>query len=570
LTAALRESPSDLLARWLLNIAYMTLGEHPHKVPSQWLIPARVFDSEYDIKRFPDVAGRLGLDVLGLAGGSVLEDFNADGLLDLMVSSSGLRDLLRFFQNNGDGTFTERTAEAGLSGLVGGLNMVHADYNNDGFPDVLVLRGAWMGPAGHYPNSLLRNNRDGTFTDVTEEAGLLSFHPTGTAAWGDFNNDGWVDLFVGNESRGKENHPCELFQNNGDGTFSEIAGALGLADLGFVKGVIWGDYNNDGLLDLYVSRLGAPNRLFRNEGKQALKQGEKFPKISWAFTDSTSQAGVAAPVNSFATWFWDYDNDGWQDLFVAAFHTHKLGDIAATYLGLPNQAERSRLYRNNHDGTFSDVTGRAGLDKVLLIMGANFGDLDNDGFLDAYFGTGEPDFRALLPNRMFRNAAGSYFQDVTTSGGFGHLQKGHAISFGDIDNDGDQDIYADIGGAFPGDAFWNVLFANPGHSGSWVTLELEGARSNRAAIGTRVKISVESERGTREIYQSVNSGGSFGASSLRLETGLGDAKAIREVEIFWPASRTTDKITSLQLNRFYRIREGEKTAVPLVRKSFRL
>ena len=570
LTAALKESPSDLLARWLLNIAYMTLGEHPHKVPSQWLIPGSVFDSEYDIKRFPDVAGRLGLDVLGLAGGSVLEDFNADGLLDLMVSSSGLRDPLRFFQNNGDGTFTERTAQAGLTGLVGGLNMVHADYNNDGFPDVLVLRGAWMGPAGHYPNSLLRSNRDGTFTDVTEEAGLLSFHPTGTAAWGDFDNDGWVDLFVGNESQGKENHPCELYRNNGDGTFREIARELGLADLGFVKGVIWGDYNNDGLLDLYVSRLGAPNCLFRNEGKQEPKHRENSSKISWAFTDVTSQAGVAAPINSFATWFWDYDNDGWQDLFVAAFHTNKLGDIAATYLGLPNQAERSRLYRNNHDGTFSDVTRRAGLDKVLLIMGANFGDLDNDGFLDAYFGTGEPDFRALLPNRMFRNAKGSYFQDVTTSGGFGHLQKGHAISFGDIDNDGDQDIYADIGGAFPGDAFWNVLFANPGHGGSWVTLELEGARSNRAAIGTRVRIAVESERGTREVYQSVNSGGSFGASSLRLETGLGDAKAIREVEIFWPASRTTDKIPNLQLNRFYRIREGEKTAVPLVRKSFRL
>ncbi len=197
---------------------------------------------------------------------SIMEDFDADGDLDIMASSCGFRDQLRYFRNNGDGTFTERTAEAGLTGEVGGLNITHGDYNNDGYPDVLVLRGGWLFEQGEHPNSLLRNNRDGTFNDVTEEAGLLTFHPTQAAAWGDFDNDGWVDIFVGNESDGKKTRPCQLFHNNGDGTFTECADGLGIAAVGYVKGVVWGDYNNDGWLDLYVSRMGGTNILYRNEG----------------------------------------------------------------------------------------------------------------------------------------------------------------------------------------------------------------------------------------------------------------------------------------------------------------
>ncbi|HEY2952798.1 MAG TPA: CRTAC1 family protein [Verrucomicrobiae bacterium] len=564
-TEQLTEFPDDLRARWMLNLCYMTLGEYPAKVPARWLIPPKVFESDYDIKRFYDAAGRLSLDINGLSGGCITEDFDGDGYLDLMLSSFGLRDPLRLFHNNGDGTFTERTREAGLLGEVGGLNILQADYNNDGHPDVLVLRGAWLGPEGKYPNSLLRNNGDGTFADVTEEAGLLSFHPTQTATWLDFDGDGWLDLFIGNETMMTgEKHPCELYRNNRNGTFTECAAASGVAAIGMVKGVAAGDFNNDGRPDLYVSRRGQPNILFRNDGPAgADKSG------AWKFSDVSVAARVTEPTNSFPCWFFDYDNDGWPDIFVADNMIQNVGDVAADYLGLPTNAERARLYRNNHDGTFTDVTKAAKLDKVLVAMGANFGDLDNDGWLDFYIGTGQPSLGTLMPNRMFRNAEGRFFQDVTTSGGFGHLQKGHAIAFADLDNDGDQDVFAEMGGAYSGDIARSALYENPGHGNHWITLKLEGVQSNRAAIGARIKVTVLTGTGPRAIYKTVGTGGSFGASPLRQEIGLGQAKAIKAVDIFWPVTGRTQTLNGLAMDHFYKVREGATNAMAWTLKSFK-
>lgn len=567
LSELLAENPSNLNARWLLNVACMTLGEYPAKVPAQWLLPPALFESDHDIKRFPEIAGGLGLDVDGLAGGSILEDFDGDGNLDLMVSSMGLRDPLRFFRNNGDGTFSDRTAQAGLTGETGGLNLIQADYNNDGFPDAVVLRGGWMGAAGRFPLSLLRNNGNGTFDDVTEEAGLLRFFPTQTAVWFDFNGDGWLDLFVGNESTPDHARPCELFRNNRDGTFTECAANTGADVVGFVKGVACGDYDNDGRPDLYISRRGQPNILLRNTGPAA----PAAPSSSaWKFTEVTASAGVEGPVQSFPTWFWDYDNDGWLDLFVAGYQIRDAGDIARDYLGMETKAERARLYHNNRDGTFSDVAPAVRLNKVLYAMGSNFGDLDNDGWLDCYVGTGDPELGTLIPNRMFRNNEGTSFQDVTTSGGFGHLQKGHAISFGDIDNDGDQDVYETMGGAYSGDRYRNVLFENPGHGNHWITLKLEGVVSNRSAVGARVKLTLLKGGKKREIHRVVSSGGSFGASPLRREIGLGRADAIESIQITWPATGKSQQFTNVAMDRFYRIQEGAEDLASLPIKPFRL
>ncbi len=577
LTAGLREDPEDIEARWLLNIAAMTVGEYPQGVAEEWLIPPRSFASERDLGRYYDAAPVAGLDAVGLAGGSALEDFDGDGHLDLMVSSWGIDDPLRLFLADGAGGYLERTLEAGLSGLTGGLNLVHADYDNDGRPDVLVLRGAWLVRAGRQPNSLLRNLGAGAggtvaFEDVTEAAGLLSFHPTQTAAWGDYDNDGWLDLYVGNESLPGRPHPCQLFRNNGPAggsssgtvTFTDVAEAAGVAAGGYVKGVVWGDVDNDGWLDLYVSRLLEPNLLFHNQG------------AAGTFREVAGPAGVEQPVNSFPTWFWDFDNDGWLDIFVSGYAGTYAGasaaPVAADVLGLAHAAETPRLYRNAGDGgvRFDDVTAEAGLDHVLLAMGANHGDLDNDGYPDAYLGTGAPSLRALVPNRMFLNDAGRRFLDVTTAGGFGHLQKGHAVSFGDLDHDGDQDVYAVIGGAYSGDVYPNVLFENPGHGNRWLTLRLEGTAANRSAIGARIRLEISEPGGPREIYATVGTGGSFGSSSLQQEIGLGSASVIDILEVSWPGSGTVQTFRGLAPDRVLRLREGDSEPVEVVSERFDL
>ena len=593
--AILREHPDDLGSRWLLNLAYMTLGLHPDSVPERWRIPGSAFASdapEGAVKPFVERASELGIDVTGQAGGGVVDDFDADGDLDVMASSMGFRDSLRYFENAGDGTFVERTRAAGLGGLTGGLNLAQADYDGDGCLDVLVLRGGWKPPG--WPNSLLRGGCDGTFADVSREAGVYSEHRSQTAAWGDYDNDGDLDLFIGNEtsggrgraasgrgpgggSRGSRDggadepspQPAELYRNEGDGTFTEVASRLDVAVVGFVKGAAWGDYDNDGWIDLYVSQYDGPNLLYRNLGADADGGHRGFREVG-------GRAGVREPGRSFPLWWWDYDNDGWLDLFVAGYGALSR-DVAAEYLGLSHDAVGARLYRNlgaGPDGThrgFEDVTDRAGLgDRVMYAMGSNYGDLDNDGWPDFYVGTGDPDYRQRMPSRVFRNAEGRAFQDVTVPGAFGHLFKGHAGSFADVDADGDQDLYIVYGGAYEGDVAPNVLLENPGHGNAWITLRLRGAGpeareggSNRFGVGSRVKVTVETPSGTREIHHLVGTGGSFGANSLQAEIGLGDATRIRELEVRWAGSDRRDVWTDVPLDRVLRVREGAAEVEPL-------
>ena len=552
----LAADPTDLNSRWLLNVAYMTLGRYPKAVPAPHLIPGLAPDADCPFEPLVNVSLGLGIDVNDISGGVAVEDFDGDGLLDIICSSYGLRDQLRFFRNNGDGSFTDRTEAANLVGILSGLNLIHADYDNDGNIDLFVLRGGWLRQQGGHPNSLLRNRGDGTFEDVTRSAGLLSNHPTQTAGWADFDRDGDLDLFIGNESTDGDIHPCQLFVNQGDGTFVERAAAYGVDARGGIKGVAWGDYDNDGYPDLYLSNLTGRNFLFRNNGPDTDGDG-------WSFTNVTVDAGVAEPLHSFPTWFFDYDNDGRLDLFVGGYDPTEMEAVAASeaaYL-LQTGSLRSlpKLYRNAGGGVFEDRTRAADLERPMFAMGSNFGDLDNDGNLDMYIGTGAPDLRSLVPNLLFHNTGTGGFDDLTYRCGMGHVQKGHAVGFGDIDNDGDEDVYAVLGGAVEGDRFQNALFRNDNSGANWISIRLTGTTANRSAIGARLELTLLLPDGSeRTLYRWVGTGGSFGGNSLRQEIGLGDAEQLRRLIVIWPDSqRTTQTFSNLETRRHYQLTQGE-------------
>ena len=546
----LARKPDALDVRWLLNLAYMTLGRYPAGVPRDYLIPQSTFESPEDIGRFVDVAPQAGINHFAMSGGLIVDDFENNGLLDIVTSGYGQCEQMQYFHNNGDGTFTDQTAKAGLTGQTGGLNMIQADYNNDGCLDILVLRGAWEFPQR---KSLLRNNCDGTFTDVTAAAGLAEpATDTQTAVWVDIDNDGLLDLFVGNENR-----PAQLFHNEGNGTFKDIAHSAGVDKTAFTKAVVAGDYDNDGWPDLFVSNLNGDKFLYHNNHDRT-------------FTEVAQQAGITKPWQSFPAWFFDYDNDGWPDLFIASYYV-SVDESMRSYLGLPGNVETLKLYRNMGNGTFRDVTAEVGLDRVFMPMGSNFGDIDNDGFLDIYLGTGNPTLASLLPNVMLHNKEGKFFTDVTAATGTGELHKGHGVAFADIDNDGDEDLITEIGGAEPGDSHAFRLFENPGNGNDWISLRLVGVKTNRSAIGARIKVTVENEgHGTRSIYRTVGSGGSFGASPLQQHVGLGKSARILNIEIWWPTSNTRQEFPNVGKNQWLEIKEFAKDYTRLERHSFRL
>ena len=545
----LEQKPDELEVKWLLNLAYMTLGEYPDKVPARYLIPPSVFQSAEDVGRFPDVAPAAGLDTFSMAGGMIVDDFENNGRLDVVKSSFDVCAPMQFFHNNGDGTFTERAAKSGLADQLGGLNIIQADYNNDSCTDILVLRGGWEVAQR---KSLLRNNCNGTFTDVTAGSGLSVPTATQAGVWVDINNDGLLDLFIGNEGS-----PAQLFLNNGDGTFKDISHSAGIDKVAFSKGVAAADYDNDGYTDLFVSNLTGPNFLYHNNHDNT-------------FTEVAESAGVQGPTRGFATWFFDYDNDGWPDLFVTSYPV-SVEETARTYLGLAHNATTLKLFKNMHNGTFKDVTAEVGLDKVFMPMGANFGDIDNDGFLDIYLGTGNPSYGSLVPNVLLRNHDGKYFVDVTASSGTGELHKGHGIAFADLENNGNEDIIAEVGGATPGDSHATRVFENPGHGNDWINLKLVGTKSNRSAIGARIKVTVENKgQGTRSIYRTVGSGGSFGGSPLQQHIGLGKDARIVDLEIWWPASNTRQHFANVDKNQFLQIKEFATDYAKLVRPVVRL
>jgi FG-GAP-like repeat/ASPIC and UnbV len=545
-THYLRRRPEDLGIQWLLNVAYMTLGEYPKDVPPDLLLPLGRFAAEGDDpRRMVNVASRVGLNARGesMAGTCLVDDFDGDGRLDVFMPTTDPERGALFLRNRGDGTFEHISEKAGLTDQVLSLNACHADFDNDGALDILMLRGAWESPRRM---SLLRN-RGGVFEDVTLAAGLGAPIATQAAGWADYDNDGHVDLYVAGEldiTRPDLRNRGRLYHNRGDGTFQDVAVAAGVTNDRFGKGVAWGDYDDDGRPDLFVSNLGRGNRLYHNQG-------------DGTFVDVAAVLKVTEPKNAFACWFWDYDNDGRLDLWVNPNHA-TLSEVIADQLGRPTTGERPRLYRNmGRTEPFRDVTVEVGLDRVVLPMGSNFGDLDNDGFLDIYLGTGRPSYAYLMPNVLFRNDGGRRFEDLTAVTGTGHLQKGHGVAFADWDRDGDADIFLEAGGAAPGDRAHNVLFQNPGYGHHWLTVKLVGTRTNRAALGARIRVDLPCpDSGVVSRYRTITAGSSFGGNPLACTVGLGRAKAIRTLVVSWPTSRIHQTFRDVPIDAAIEITEA--------------
>ncbi len=271
------------------------------------------------------------------------------------------------------------------------------------------------------------------------------------------------------------------------------------------------------------------------------------------FSNVTGDLEIDGPRGGFSCWAWDYDNDGWLDIFATSYD-RSLSDVVRGIVGQTHTRSSNRLFRNHHGTRFEDKTAEAGLDMVFAAMGSNFGDLDNDGWLDMYLGTGDTDPGTLVPNRMFKNLAGQRFAEITASSGTGHLQKGHAVSCADWDNDGDLDVFIEMGGAINGDKYHNILFQNPGQGNNWLKVKLVGQKTNRAAVGARIKVVTAGEHALT-IHRHISSGSSFGANPLEQTIGLAKASRIAELEIAWPSSGTTQVFHDIPANQRIEITE---------------
>lgn len=539
-TEYLEAFPNDLEAKWLLNVAHMTLGEYPDKVNPKYLLQMDKFNNPSEtLGPYKDVGMAAGINRLNQAGGSIVEDLDGDGWLDLAHTTWDIKTPMCVYQNMRDGTFKDRSANANIEEQTGALNCVQTDYNNDGKMDLYLIRGAWL----PYPvrHTLLRNDGDFKFTDVTKEAGLLDAVNSNASQWADYNNDGLLDLFVCCE---KQAH--HLYKNMGNGKFAEVTKAAGISadDKIFGKGCFWIDYDNDRLPDLFINYYDGTPQLFHNNGDET-------------FSDVTKEMGIDGPFCGFSCWCWDVNNDGWLDIFATCYE-RTVKDIVKGIVGEPHGLNSNRLFINQGGKGFKDVAKEAGLDMVFAAMGTNFGDLDNDGYLDFYLGTGDPDFTTLVPNRMFKNIKGTHFVEVTKTSRTGHLQKGHGVSFADYDRDNDLDLFIQMGGAVDGDRFRNILFQNPGTENSSITLKLVGDKSNRAAIGARIKVVTEAAE-PLTVHRLVCSGSSFGANPLEQTIGIADATKVAKIEVYWPTSDKTQVFENLDINQAYTINESSDT-----------
>jgi tetratricopeptide (TPR) repeat protein len=533
--------------QWLLRVAMDQIKGPLPPLPAAALFPVeepKIDPANPPLLAFEDIAPRLGIHHLNGNGTCAWGDIDGDGRPDLIVSGSGT--FIRVYRNEGD-HFTDVTEQAGLAKVPSGYSLNLVDYDNDGWLDLFISLNGWSGPMP----DLLFHNEHGRFVNVSKKSGLDDPGSGFVSLWGDLDNDGWLDVVIANGVL-KEGSVPQIYRNNRDGTFTNMTRQAGLDEppsYGAI-GIALGDYDKDGRLDILINGLNdAPNRLYHNDG-------------NWHFTEVAAKAGVVQPPhNGFVCFFFDYNNDGWPDILTTSLAPWEAVAQALRKGYAPAGAraihpDSSRLFRNNRDGTFTDVTYEAKLYYPTGTMGAGVADVDNDGHIDVYLGTGDPQLSRLEPNRFFRNNGDGSFSDLTRYVGLARPgNKGHGVGFIDIDGDGALDIFAQLGGHYPGDHTYNAFYHNlKANQNNWLEVDLRGVKSNRLGIGAQLT----AKAGDLLVYREVKGSEGFGStSSYRQHFGLGKKAKIDSLEIRWP-SGGRQTFAGVEANQIIAVREDEQ------------
>ena len=547
-------SASGLLIRYWPGLALLPIAAYPfEEVPAgrsgiRWVHSSGKSPEKY----LPETTG----------AGCAFFDYDNDGWMDIYLVNSGKCDFFApdpplrnaLYKNNRDGTFTDVTEKAGVAAGGFGQGVAVGDYDGDGFPDLYVTQ---------YGRSILyHNNGDGTFSDATEKAGVAAPGWASSAVWFDYDNDGHLDLFVCRfaEFSKELNKPCGihedghlhyciptvyspmpswLFHNNGDGTFTDVSKESGIADrLGKAWGVVATDINNDGLMDLFVTNDTVANFLFVNRGKGKFEEIGTAAGVAYS-SEGRSRSGMG--IDSA-----DFNEDGWMDLFVANL-----------------DREMFAIYQNNHDETFDDMALPTGIGKATKLMsgwGLKFFDYDNDGNLDLFLANGNPDdlINSLHGEVTFEeplmlfHRTGKGFQDVSAASGPVFLRRlcSRGLAIGDIDNDGAVDVLISVNNAAP------ILLRNTAAAGNhWLGIQLVGKKCNPDAVGARVTYQAgDLKRGRMKV-----GGGSYLSShDPRLLLGLEKREKLDWLEVKWPLpSGKVERFTNLPIDRYITIVEGE-------------
>ncbi len=512
---------------------------------------------------YQEIAAQIGLDFVHSIGddelsnivessgvGAAFLDFDQDGYIDIYACNGTWTEKLsggekpknpphnHLYRNVGNGTFQDVTEEAGVGGPWYSMGITVGDYDNNGYPDIYL--------SNYGENVLLHNEGDGTFKDATSRAGVGGSKRFSVgAAWFDYDNDGYLDLYVGNYldfdpeykyyyapdgfpgPLAYDSQPDVLFHNNGDGSFEDVTEAMGIVDVdGRAMGVGAADYNADGFMDIYVANDHTVNYLWRNDG------GKGFTDVGTMSGTGFSQSGEATV--SMSVDFADFNGDGLLDMFISD----------DTYCS---------LYKNLGEGVFSDISYASGISVAsgqFVGWSSSFLDYDNDGDMDIFKSNGELKHLYGHEDQLFENIGNDKFKDVSValSSYFQEENVGRGACTGDYDNDGDIDIFI-----MNIDNACKFIRNNKGNANNWIALDLKGTKSNRDGIGAVVSITAGE---TTQVAQKKSTTGYLSQGDPRMHFGLAQANAIDRIEIKWPSGKIQE-LTDIEPNQLLTVEEPE-------------